>query len=59
MATRAYFDAVDDMLVRSRKPDHLRLPRRNVQELKRSYTSGLVTQGERYNKSGRYLGSCR
>lgn len=51
MATRAGLSiAVDDMLVPMQKNDIIAEAEKEVQEIERQYTSGLVTQGERYNK---------
>ena len=41
---------VDDMLVPTQKQDLLAAAEREVKEIEMQYTSGLVTQGERYNK---------
>ena len=50
-ATRAGISiAVDDMLVPMQKGDLISAAEREVQEIEQQYTSGLVTQGERYNK---------
>jgi len=51
MATRAGLSiAVDDMLVPQQKNDIIVEAEKEVQEIEKQYTSGLVTQGERYNK---------
>jgi DNA-directed RNA polymerase subunit beta' len=51
MATRAGISiAVDDMLIPSQKHDLIADAEKEVQEIEKQYTSGLVTQGERYNK---------
>jgi DNA-directed RNA polymerase subunit beta' len=51
MATRAGLSiAVDDMLVPQQKNDIITEAEKEVQEIEKQYTSGLVTQGERYNK---------
>ncbi|HSQ05952.1 MAG TPA: DNA-directed RNA polymerase subunit beta', partial [Burkholderiales bacterium] len=51
MATRAGLSiAVDDMLVPMQKNDIIADAEKEVQEIEKQYTSGLVTQGERYNK---------
>jgi len=51
MATRAGISiAVDDMLVPTQKNDIISAAEKEVQEIESQYTSGLVTQGERYNK---------
>ena len=51
MATRAGLSiAVDDMLVPMQKNDIIAEAEKEVQEIEKQYTSGLVTQGERYNK---------
>jgi DNA-directed RNA polymerase subunit beta' len=42
--------AVDDMLMPPQKADLIGAAEREVQEIDTQYTSGLVTQGERYNK---------
>ncbi len=41
---------VDDMLVPTQKQDIISASEKEVQEIEAQYTSGLVTQGERYNK---------
>ena len=51
MATRAGISiAVDDMLVPQQKDQIISAAEKEVQEIESQYTSGLVTQGERYNK---------
>jgi DNA-directed RNA polymerase subunit beta' len=51
MATRAGLSiAVDDMLVPVQKNQIIVEAEKEVQEIEKQYTSGLVTQGERYNK---------
>jgi DNA-directed RNA polymerase subunit beta' len=51
MATRAGLSiCVDDMLVPQQKNDLISKAEKEVQEIEKQYTSGLVTQGERYNK---------
>ncbi len=51
MATRAGLSiAVDDMLVPMQKNDIIVEAEKEVKEIEKQYTSGLVTQGERYNK---------
>ena len=42
--------AVDDMLVPTQKETLISAAEAEVQEIEKQYTSGLVTQGERYNK---------
>ena len=50
-ATRAGISiAVDDMQVPPEKQDIISNAEKEVQEIESQYTSGLVTQGERYNK---------
>ena len=50
-ATRAGISiAVDDMLVPPQKDQLIAAAEKEVQEIDTQYTSGLVTQGERYNK---------
>ncbi len=50
-ATRAGISiAVDDMLVPVQKEELISAAEHEVQEIEQQYTSGLVTQGERYNK---------
>ncbi|MGH8757261.1 MAG: DNA-directed RNA polymerase subunit beta', partial [Burkholderiales bacterium] len=41
---------VDDMLVPQQKNEIISAAEKEVQEIEAQYTSGLVTQGERYNK---------
>jgi DNA-directed RNA polymerase subunit beta' len=51
LATRAGISiAIDDMLVPTQKTTILSAAEREVKEIEQQYTSGLVTQGERYNK---------
>jgi DNA-directed RNA polymerase subunit beta' len=51
LATRAGVSiCVDDMQVPAEKHDIIANAEKEVQEIERQYTSGLVTQGERYNK---------
>jgi DNA-directed RNA polymerase subunit beta' len=51
LATRAGVSiCVDDMQVPVEKHDIIGNAEKEVQEIERQYTSGLVTQGERYNK---------
>ncbi len=51
LATRAGISiAIDDMLVPPQKVNILAEAEREVKEIEQQYTSGLVTQGERYNK---------
>jgi len=51
MATRAGISiCVDDMLVPRQKDEMIAEAEHEVQEIEAQYTSGLVTQGERYNK---------
>jgi DNA-directed RNA polymerase subunit beta' len=50
-ATRAGISiAVDDMLIPSQKDEIISAAEQEVKEIEVQYTSGLVTQGERYNK---------
>ena len=50
-ATRAGISiCVDDMLVPPQKDELIAAAEKEVQEIDTQYTSGLVTQGERYNK---------
>ena len=50
-ATRAGISiCVDDMLVPKQKVDLITAAEKEVHEIDTQYTSGLVTQGERYNK---------
>src|SRR5512141_145671 len=51
LATRAGLSiAIGDMVVPSQKEEIIRNSEREVKEIEAQYTSGLVTQGERYNK---------
>ncbi len=51
LATRAGISiAIDDMLVPPQKVEILAQAESEVKEIEQQYTSGLVTQGERYNK---------
>ncbi|MBK8765123.1 MAG: DNA-directed RNA polymerase subunit beta' [Burkholderiaceae bacterium] len=51
LATRAGISiAIDDMLVPPQKEKLLADAEHEVKEIEQQYTSGLVTQGERYNK---------
>ncbi|MFM1881046.1 MAG: hypothetical protein RLZZ344_1280 [Pseudomonadota bacterium] len=51
LATRAGISiCVDDMLVPTQKTDILAKAEGEVKEIEQQYASGLVTQGERYNK---------
>jgi len=51
LATRAGISiAIDDMLVPPQKQKILEAAETEVKEIEQQYTSGLVTQGERYNK---------
>jgi len=51
LATRAGLSiAIDDMLIPQQKAEIIRGAEREVKEIEAQYTSGLVTQGERYNK---------
>jgi len=51
MATRAGVSiCVDDMQVPPQKEEIIGAAEKEVQEIEAQYTSGLVTQGERYNK---------
>jgi DNA-directed RNA polymerase subunit beta' len=51
MATRAGVSiCVDDMQVPDQKEQIIAASEKEVQEIEAQYTSGLVTQGERYNK---------
>ena len=51
LATRAGLSiAIDDMLVPAQKGEIIRAAEKEVKEIEAQYTSGLVTQGERYNK---------
>ncbi|QJR16351.1 DNA-directed RNA polymerase subunit beta' [Usitatibacter palustris] len=50
-ATRAGLSiCVDDLLIPSQKASIIDKSEEEVKEIERQYTSGLVTQGERYNK---------
>ncbi len=50
-ATRAGLSiCVDDLLIPAQKAKIIDESEREVKEIERQYTSGLVTQGERYNK---------
>jgi DNA-directed RNA polymerase subunit beta' len=51
LATRAGISiSIDDMLVPPQKQTILEAAEAEVKEIEQQYTSGLVTQGERYNK---------
>ncbi len=51
LATRAGLSiSIDDMLVPAQKEEIIRAAEKEVKEIEAQYTSGLVTQGERYNK---------
>jgi len=51
LATRAGLSiAIDDMHVPPQKEEIIRAAEKEVKEIEAQYTSGLVTQGERYNK---------
>ena len=51
LATRAGISiSVDDMLVPQEKHELINHAEREVKEIEQQYASGLVTQGERYNK---------
>jgi DNA-directed RNA polymerase subunit beta' len=51
LATRAGLSiAIGDMVVPTQKGEIIRNSEREVKEIEAQYTSGLVTQGERYNK---------
>ena len=51
LATRAGISiCVDDMLVPTQKEPIISAAEKEVKEIEAQYTSGLVTQGERYNK---------
>ena len=51
LATRGGISiAIDDMLVPPSKSQILAAAEKEVKEIEQQYTSGLVTQGERYNK---------
>ena len=59
LATRAGLSiAVKDMLVPSAKHDLIRAAESEVKEIAQQYTSGLVTDGERYNKVVDIWGRC-
>jgi DNA-directed RNA polymerase subunit beta' len=59
MATRAGLSiAVNDMLVPEQKDHLIAEAEKEVQEIEKQYTSGLVTQGERLQQGRRYLGPC-
>ncbi|HHW63098.1 MAG TPA: DNA-directed RNA polymerase subunit beta', partial [Rhodocyclaceae bacterium] len=59
LATRAGLSiAVKDMLVPSAKHDLIRAAEAEVKEIAQQYTSGLVTDGERYNKVVDIWGRC-
>src|SRR5450759_4512428 len=50
-ATRAGLSiCIDDMLIPPQKKDIIGAAEKEVKEIEAQYTSGLVTQGERYNK---------
>ena len=51
LATRGGLSiAIDDMVVPAEKEELIRAAEKEVKEIEAQYTSGLVTQGERYNK---------
>jgi DNA-directed RNA polymerase subunit beta' len=51
LATRAGISiSIDDMLVPPQKHEIISAAEREVKEIEKQYTSGLVTDGERYNK---------
>ena len=51
LATKAGLSiAVDDMLIPGQKPSILEHAEEEVKEIEQQFASGLVTQGERYNK---------
>ena len=51
LATKAGLSiAVDDMLIPGQKPSILEYAEEEVKEIEQQFASGLVTQGERYNK---------
>ena len=51
LATKAGLSiAVDDMLIPGQKPRFWSMLKREVKEIEQQFASGLVTQGERYNK---------
>ncbi|ENO78095.1 DNA-directed RNA polymerase subunit beta' [Thauera sp. 63] len=59
LATRAGLSiAVKDMLVPTAKHDLIRAAEAEVKEIAQQYTSGLVTDGERYNKVVDIWGRC-
>src|SRR5690606_17367633 len=59
LATRAGLSiAVKDMLVPAAKHDLIRAAEAEVKEIAQQYTSGLVTDGERYNKVVDIWGRC-
>ena len=59
LATRAGISiAVKDMLVPTQKDDLIRAAEHEVKEIANQYTSGLVTDGERYNKVVDIWGRC-
>ncbi|TVT53790.1 MAG: DNA-directed RNA polymerase subunit beta' [Azoarcus sp. PHD] len=59
LATRAGISiAVKDMLVPKLKEDLIRAAESEVKEIAQQYTSGLVTDGERYNKVVDIWGRC-
>ena len=59
LATRAGLSiAVKDMLVPAAKHDLIRAAESEVKEIAQQYTSGLVTDGERYNKVVDIWGRC-
>ncbi|MFU2488162.1 DNA-directed RNA polymerase subunit beta' [Thauera sp. WH-1] len=59
LATRAGLSiAVKDMLVPNAKHDLIRAAESEVKEIAQQYTSGLVTDGERYNKVVDIWGRC-
>ncbi len=59
MATRAGISiCVDDMLVPAAKEPLIAAAEAEVKEIEAQYTSGLVTQGERYNKVVDIWGRC-
>ncbi|NMG33956.1 DNA-directed RNA polymerase subunit beta' [Azoarcus sp. TTM-91] len=59
LATRAGISiAVKDMLVPNLKEDLIRAAESEVKEIAQQYTSGLVTDGERYNKVVDIWGRC-
>jgi len=59
LATRAGLSiAVKDMLVPTQKEDLIRAAEAEVKEIAQQYTSGLVTDGERYNKVVDIWGRC-